>query len=168
MLSFVCMNLPIPFYSHGCLKRTYSILHSSWLQHKFRLLPLCTLHMPSAVMTHSCINSFVLMPVGLLNMRSGMWACVFHNGNLGCEGWDAHCRYVLLLQQCACIFMCHIYVFLLDSLMCQGLTFFFFFLLYVLFMCHMCSLRIQSFYVHLKFALLGCTHCNFSILCSRI
>lgn len=111
MLSFVCMNLSIPFYSHGCLKRTYSILHSSWLQHKFRLLPLCTLRMPSTVMTHSCINSFVLMPVGLLNTRSGMWARVFHNGNLGCEGWDARCCYVLLLQQCACIFMCHIYMF---------------------------------------------------------
>lgn len=164
MLSFVCMNLPIPFYSHGCLKRTYSILHSSWLQHKFRLLPLCTLRMPSTVMTHSCINSFVLMPVGLLNTRSGMWARVFHNGNLFCEGWDARCCYVLLLQHRACIFMCHIYVFMLDILMCRGLTF----LLYILFMCHMCSLHIQCFYAHLEFALLGCACCNFSILCSRI
>lgn len=98
-LSFVRMNPPIPFYSHGCLKHTYSILHSSWLQHKFRLLPLCALRMPSTVMTHSCINSFVLMPVGLLNTRSGMWARVFRNGSLVREGWDAHC--------CCCM---HFYV----------------------------------------------------------
>lgn len=111
MLSFVCMNPPIPFYSHGCLKRTYSILHSSWLQHKFRLLPLCTLRLPSTIMTHSCINSFVLMPVGLLNMRSGMWACVFSI----MATWSVRGEMPVVAMCCYCsivyAFLCAIYMF---------------------------------------------------------
>lgn len=95
------------FSSHGCLKLTYSIPHSSWLQHKFLLRPPWIL---STVTTWSCITWFVLMPPGFQHERWDAALCF----PVMATGWEARCCFVLLLQHCVCI-LCAEYIYIFFS-----------------------------------------------------
>lgn len=141
------------FSSHGCLKLTYSIPHSSWLQHKFLLRPPWIL---SAVTTWSCITWFVLIPPGFQHER---WDAALCFPVMATRTQRGERPAVALCSYCSIVHAfyaqnTHIYIFFnkpyfyVPIRMC-------FFKIYILCMRHMCSFYVWPFYVHLKFALLS-------------